>query len=101
MKIAIANIFIVNRNLFIWSLLFSFLLKVFGWPPVELGSFRSTAAPNLPIVGERYIIAENFESVLSAKRKKMSAPLLLKRSNITDQESKSRWPAKHSSAWCH
>src|SRR5260221_6754884 len=32
-KIAIASTLIVNRNLFIWSLLFQ--LKVWGWPPVE------------------------------------------------------------------
>src|SRR5205823_6730923 len=36
-NVAIAAIFRVNRNLFIWSLLFSFLLKVLGWPPVEHG----------------------------------------------------------------
>src|SRR5256885_6444817 len=47
-KIAIAITLIVNRNLFIWSLLFS--VEVWGWPPVEHGSVPATAAPNLPIV---------------------------------------------------
>src|SRR5205807_6198359 len=53
-KIAIASALIVNRNLFIWSLLF-FLLK-FGWPPVEHGSVPATVAPSLPIVAEKRII---------------------------------------------
>src|SRR6266849_2862098 len=35
-KIAIAISLMVNRNLFIWSLLFS--VEVWGWPPVEHGS---------------------------------------------------------------
>src|SRR5881227_4126217 len=47
-NVAIAAIFRVNRNLFIWSLLFSFLLKVLGWPPVEHGSVPATVAPNSP-----------------------------------------------------
>src|SRR6266446_10403759 len=51
-KIAIASALIVNRNLFIWSLLF-FLLKV-GWPPVEHGSVPATVAPSLPIVAEKW-----------------------------------------------
>src|SRR6266566_9178348 len=49
-KIAIASTLIVNRNLFIWSLLF--LLKVLGWPPVEHGSVPATVAPSLPIGAE-------------------------------------------------
>src|SRR5258705_7042177 len=39
-KVAIANTLIVNRNLFIWSLLFS--VESWGWPPVERGSVPVT-----------------------------------------------------------
>src|SRR5437660_3598473 len=53
-KIAIASALIVNRNLFIWSLLF-FLLK-FGWPPVEHGSVPATVAPSLPIVDHKCFV---------------------------------------------
>src|ERR1700682_95628 len=42
MKIAIAISLMVNRNLFIWSLLFS--VEVWGWPPVEHGSVPATVA---------------------------------------------------------
>src|SRR5436305_5932771 len=53
-KIAIANILIVNRNLFIWSLLF-LSVEVLGWPPVEHGAVPATVAPSLPIVVEKCI----------------------------------------------
>src|SRR5438046_3408109 len=46
-KIAIANTLRVNRNLFIWSLLF-LSVEVLGWPPVEHGSVPATVAPSLP-----------------------------------------------------
>src|SRR6266550_1227166 len=48
-KIAIANTLIVNRNLFIWSLLF-LSVEVLGWPPVEHGSVPATVAPSLPLL---------------------------------------------------
>ena len=48
-KVAITRSLIVNRNLFIWSLLF-FLVESWGWPPVEHGSVPATVAPSLPIV---------------------------------------------------
>src|SRR5439155_11443946 len=66
-KIAIANTLIVNRNLFIWSLLFSFLK--FGWPPVEHGSVPATVAPSLPIVAEKHISYQaNLEILKQASR---------------------------------
>src|SRR5207237_1105726 len=48
-KIAIANTLRVNRNLFIWSLLF-LSVEVLGWPPVEHGSVPATVAPSLPLL---------------------------------------------------
>src|SRR5258708_19070674 len=54
-KVAIAKTLSVNRNLFIWSLLF-LLLKV--WVAArEHGSVPVTVAPSLPIVAEKYITA--------------------------------------------
>src|ERR1051326_4976287 len=50
MKTAKASAWIVNRNLFIWSLLFD----VLGWLPVEHGSVPATVAPSLPIVEEKF-----------------------------------------------
>src|SRR5438876_8606316 len=54
-KIAIATALIVNRNLFIWSLLF-LSVEVLGWPPVELGSVPATVAPSLPMVNEKCVV---------------------------------------------
>src|SRR5438132_2823946 len=53
-KVAITSSLIVNRNLFIWSLLFFFSVESLGWPPVEHGSVPATVAPSLPIVAEKH-----------------------------------------------
>src|SRR5207302_2733474 len=49
-NVAITKSLIVNRNLFIWSLLFSFSS---WWPPVEHGSVPATVAPSFAIASEK------------------------------------------------
>src|SRR5262249_50096207 len=55
-KIAIANIWIANRNLFIWCLL---IFVCWGWPPVEHGSVPATVAPSLPMVNEKLVFVKS------------------------------------------
>src|SRR5437870_6058287 len=73
MKIAIASALIVNRNLFIWSLLF-LSVEVLGWPPVEHGSVPATVAPSLPIVAKKCVFIKPLMSACKLTIRKNANP---------------------------
>src|SRR5438477_4042978 len=66
MTVAITKSLIVNRNLFIWSLLF--LSFEVGWPPVEHGSVPATVAPHSPYCLTRRIMPYKATSVIGVFR---------------------------------